>query len=348
MNNNKRRNMNNFKKIGLTVLAGSMAAVSANAIELAVTGSTNVSHISEESAKSSTVGGSSLGVDTAIMFNGSGELENGWTVSTYAALNDGGAAALSSSQLTIGMGSLGTLRFAQHFGTAANGIDDVTPKVYEEVWDNSVGAAKLQGFGRQTAEGAVTYTTPSFNLGDASATLAVDYDPQAGVASNDHDAVSVASSSYGSGQAAVLKLDLGQGIKGGFGMEELTGQPGSSDETNMTAYVLYTVGSISAGVQAYNLDAGDKGAADYTGETYSVAFNVNDNLSIGYQKLKETKEAVGVTTSAKQDMQALSVAYSMGGMTLAVQQIDVDKANFSAGADQVDGEETEINLSFAF
>ena len=348
MNKNKRRNMNNFKKVGLTALAGSLAAVSANAIELAVSGSTNVSHINETST-SSTLGGASLGVDTAIMFNGSGELENGWTVSTYAALNDGGAAALSSSQLTIGMGSLGTLRFAQHFGTAANGIDDVTPKVYEELWDTSVGAAVLQGFGRQTAEGALTYTTPSFTLGDASATLAVDYDPQAGVASNDHDAVSDASSAYGSGMGYVLKVDAGQGVKVGLGLEELSGQGGGSsgDVSNATAYVLYTVGSISTGLQVYNLDGGNQGS-DYTGETYSVAFNVNDSLSIGYQKLKETKEAVGATVSAEQEMDSISVAYSMGGMTLAVQQIDVDNANFSSGATAVDGEETEINLSFAF
>ena len=147
----------------------------------------------------------------------------------------------------------------------------------------------------------------------------------------------------------VLKVDAGQGIKVGLGLEELSGQGGGSsgDVSNATAYVLYTVGSISTGLQVYNLDGGNQGS-DYTGETYSIAFNVNDSLSIGYQKLKETKEAVGATVSAEQEMDSISVAYSMGGMTLAVQQIDVDNANFSSGATAVDGEETEINLSFAF
>jgi outer membrane protein OmpU len=61
--------MNNFKKVGLTALAGSLAAVSANAIDLTVSGGTNVSYISE-SSKSSTLGGNSIGVDKALMFNG--------------------------------------------------------------------------------------------------------------------------------------------------------------------------------------------------------------------------------------------------------------------------------------
>jgi outer membrane protein OmpU len=345
-NKNKRRNMNNFKKVGLTALAGSLAAVSANAIELAVSGGTNVSYVSE-SSKSSTLGGNSIGVDTAIMFNGSGELENGWTVKTYAALNDGGAAALSSSQLTIGMGSLGSLRFAQHYGTAANGIDDVTPKVYEEIWDQGIGSAVLQSFGVKTAQGAMTYTSPAFEVEGFSVSAAVDYDPNADAASNDHDAVTTASTTYGSGTAYVIK-GSGMGVSAGAGIETIQGNPGKSDLSNSTAYVLYTMGAASMGIQTYDLNNGNTGGADYTGETYSIAFNVNDNLSVGYQVLKEEKAAVGETVSVEQKMDGLSVAYSMGGMTLAIQQIDVKGANFTSGTTVVDGEELEVNLSFAF
>jgi len=46
--------MNNFKKIGLTALAGSLAAVSANAVELSVSGETTVSYISNTAAKVNT------------------------------------------------------------------------------------------------------------------------------------------------------------------------------------------------------------------------------------------------------------------------------------------------------
>jgi hypothetical protein len=43
--------MNNFKKIGLTALAGSLAAVSANAVELSVSGETTVSYVSNTAEK---------------------------------------------------------------------------------------------------------------------------------------------------------------------------------------------------------------------------------------------------------------------------------------------------------
>ena len=74
--------MNNFKKIGLTALAGSLAAVSANAVELSVSGETTVSYISNTAAKVGTIGGQSIGTSTGITFSGSGELENGWAVSS--------------------------------------------------------------------------------------------------------------------------------------------------------------------------------------------------------------------------------------------------------------------------
>ena len=51
MNKTKGEIMNNFKKIGLTALAGSLAAVSANAVELSVSGETTVSYISNTAAK---------------------------------------------------------------------------------------------------------------------------------------------------------------------------------------------------------------------------------------------------------------------------------------------------------
>ena len=184
--------MNNFKKIGLTALAGSLVAVSANAIEMSVSGNTSVSYTSKSTTTAAAgaqgPGGQAIGVDTTIMFNGSGELENGFTVSTYAALDDGRANTLSSSQLTLGMGSLGTVVFAQQFGSAANGIDDMTPRVKEEMWDQA-GGSVLQSFGRSTAEGAVTYKSPSVDVAGLSLSFGVDYDPAAGNASDDHDGV---------------------------------------------------------------------------------------------------------------------------------------------------------------
>jgi hypothetical protein len=43
--------MNNLKKVGLTALAGSLVAVSAQAGEMAVTGSANVSYVHGKNVK---------------------------------------------------------------------------------------------------------------------------------------------------------------------------------------------------------------------------------------------------------------------------------------------------------
>jgi len=50
-NNNKGKNMTNLKKLGLSALAGSLVAVSAQAGEIAVTGSANVTYVTGEEAE---------------------------------------------------------------------------------------------------------------------------------------------------------------------------------------------------------------------------------------------------------------------------------------------------------
>ncbi len=243
--------MNNFKKIGLTALAGSLAAVSANAVELSVSGETTVSYISNTAAKVNNIGGQSIGTSTGITFSGSGELENGWTISSSNILNDGDANALSSSQLNLTMGSMGTITFAKAFGTNVNGIDDVTPKVAEEAWDGASGSV-LQGIGSETAKGAVAYKSPSFDIMGVSASFGVDYDPAATATGNDHDAVATKASDVGSGMGAVVKLSHDSGLTIGAGIEETSSNSGNdAEEENVTAYALYTMGPVSVGYQGY-------------------------------------------------------------------------------------------------
>ena len=83
---------------------------------------------------------------------------------------------------------MGTVTFAKAAGTNVNAIDDVTPKVAEEAWDQA-GGSVLQGIGGSTNSGAVAYKSPSFDLMGISASFGVDYDPAAGASGNDHDAV---------------------------------------------------------------------------------------------------------------------------------------------------------------
>ena len=348
--------MNNFKKIGLTALAGSLVVVSANAIEMSVSGTTSVSYTSKSSAKTSTVGGQAIGVDTGISFTGSGELDNGFTVKTFAALDDGRANTLSSSQLTLGMGSLGTVVFAQQFGTAANGIDDVTPRVKEESWDQA-GGSVLQGFGRATAEGAVTYKSPAIEAAGLAISFGVDYDPSANKASDDHDATTDKAYNEGSGTGMVVKIASDLGITVGAGVENISGATVSqTDKTNVTAYALYTMGPVSIGYQGYYLDQGSgngnvdvAAGGDYTGDAIGIAFNVNDNLSLSYGEINETLESASGSLAADRDTTSITAAYSAGGMAVTIQQTETDNwAMTRTVADARDTETTQITLAFAF
>ena len=348
--------MNNFKKIGLTALAGSLAAVSANAVELSVSGETTVSYVSNTSELTSAVGGQTIGVSTGITFSGSGELENGWTVSSSNILNDGDANALSSSQLNLTMGSMGTITFAKAAGTNVNAIDDVTPKVAEEAWDGSSGNV-LQTIGGATNSGAVAYKSPSFDIMGVSASFGVDYDPAAGATGNDHDAVATKDSGKGSGSGAVVKLSHDSGLTIGAGMESINSNSGNDAEAeNVTAYALYTMGPVSLGYQGYYLDngatstggAGAAGIQDYSGDAIGVAFNVNDQVSIGYQKISEDKEATAATPTVTRDIKSLSAAYSSGGMTMSIQQTDTDNYAMDVAGSELDTETVQVTLSFAF
>ena len=71
--------MNNLKKIGVSALAGSLVAVAANAGELSVSGTANLTYTSEELAASKT-NGNPFGHASDLAFNGSGDV-NGMTVS---------------------------------------------------------------------------------------------------------------------------------------------------------------------------------------------------------------------------------------------------------------------------
>ena len=113
--------MNKFKKIGLSALAGSLVAFSANAGELSVSGSASLT-LADSGTLAATGNGWSMG-DT-LSFSGGGEMDNGMTVSFSYNL-DGGDQEDHSMSVA---GDFGTLAFHGAGGSSAlSAIDDVTP-----------------------------------------------------------------------------------------------------------------------------------------------------------------------------------------------------------------------------
>ena len=120
--------MNNLKRLGLTALAGSLAAVGAQAGEMSVNGSANFTYKTSSASE-----GKGIGTDKGLTVSGSGELENGWTFSTYTYLSD--AMGLSSHATSLTMGSMGTITAGQGWGGNSSGFDEEVPQAYEQTSD---------------------------------------------------------------------------------------------------------------------------------------------------------------------------------------------------------------------
>jgi len=350
--------MNNFKKVGLSALAGSLAMFSANAVEYAVTGDAQVVYSTADQVgdTSTNAAGKGLGVDTDLYFNASGELDNGFTVSVFTALdleqsNTATSGGINSSaQLTIGMGSLGTIQFNDVFGSAATSIDDVMPKAYEEPWDGTNHARSTDSFGSSTQSGSVDYRSPAFSLGSGiTMSAAVTYDPNAGVGPASAGGVK---STANSGEAMVVKIASDTGLTIGGGVEEVKpSKPTGDGVDRSTVYALYTMGPISVGYQeTYVNTAHDKVAtttqgADIEADMMGIAYTAG-NLSVSYAEQNETTQAVSDTAALLEvEMQAIQAAYTMGAMTMAISLYETDNV---AGVAAATYEETEISVSFAF
>ena len=133
--------MNNLKKVGLSALAGSLVAFSANAVEMSVSGTAEATYTT--SGGTTDISGNPYGANTSVKFSGSGDVGFG-TATIVRTLNDNIGAALSTYQ-TLDMGDLGKLSLDANGGglegTVAN--DDLLPTAYEEVWTGVSGAGVI-------------------------------------------------------------------------------------------------------------------------------------------------------------------------------------------------------------
>ena len=144
--------MNNLKKIGLSALAGSLAAVSVNAAELSVSGgaalyigTTNENgagyYSMGDSITFSGSGQTDGGLNIAVSFELDGNDPAGAKTDAASATSPSGSNVLDNRSVTISTEALGTITWSGHGGdSVVSGWDDMTPTAYEEVWDLTDGA----------------------------------------------------------------------------------------------------------------------------------------------------------------------------------------------------------------
>ena len=322
--------MNKLKTIGISALAGSLAAFSAQAFEASVSGGAEIT-ISHQGGADVT--GNPLGARKNITISGSGELDNGWGISVFHALGD--THAYSSSVYSFDMGALGTVSLdSGSGGHGAASIDNIVPTAYEEAdYGFTTGANDIGG----TASGE--YIGYSNTLG--AATILAAYNPDRGGATQG-DGGSV----EGSGSAWDIGVKFapadGMLLVAGWGQLE-NGTSGTADVDEDTIGFTYAMGPITVGAQLSHDDT--NGGTERTTEALGITFNVSDNLSVGYQRLTDEFNRAGSGEDADTTYNGISAAYSMGNIGIKFVANDVTNINGSAGSSD---EMKELSISFAF
>ena len=314
--------MTNFKKIGLTALAGSLIATTAMAGSLSVSGGAKLSHTTK-GGTSDAASGNNWGMDKAMTFSGGGELDNGHSVALTHVMTVEGAQ--SSSILTYDMGEAGKIMFTDGAGgLGIAGIDDLTPTAVEEPFDG-LGGTK-NGYVSQASSG-FEYTNTSVD----GVKIEIGYGTSQ--APKDDGEVGGAGATNSSDSIAVQYTGI-EGANLFFG----TGTLGGATETDVdTMGATYSMGAATIGVQSSTVDP----AATAEEETlaYSVSFAVNDDLSISYGE--STTELSG---SVDQELKGISIGYSMGGLSVAMHANEGDNVGNTAN----NYKHTELSVSFAF
>jgi outer membrane protein OmpU len=274
--------MINLKKVGVSALAGSLVAFAANAGELSVSGTANLTYTSEDigpSVSSANHDGNPFGHASDVAFNGSGDV-NGMTVSFFAALDAGGAGYASNS-ISMDMGDLGKIKFDQ--GVGNNGmelVDDKSPTAWEESWD---GIAAGDGLSTTGAQNVFNYsnTIMGFGVNVAWDTEIDDARTADGaVSSNSTTAVDGSNTSF-----AITNATLVDGLDFGIGMGETDIKDGSAttaDIETIIGYANYTVGPVTLGYTQGEQSGGTVGHDMHAMEAYGIVFNVNENLSVSF------------------------------------------------------------------
>ena len=307
--------MTNFKKIGLTALAGTLAATAyAQAGALSVSGTARMEYQSTQA--SATAKADSFAQNTTISFTGSGELDNGMTVSYLQA--QASANTLTSQGVTLDMGDMGSVAITNYNFGGIGIIQDKVPNGGEQPWDDLGTHGKPeQGVASPHSGNRLGYKN---TFGGATVSASMDYQQNSPTTS------------------LAVSMPLMEGLEIGAGIA--TDQDSATTEQDIeTMYVKYSMGGISVGYQVTDVER-TAANSDIERTAYGISFAVNDNLSVGYGISDTEFEEF----TPDEENTGIGIAYTSGGMKLGIINNTKDNAGGTAGEQEM----TEFQLTFAF
>ncbi len=316
--------MNKLTKVGLTALATSLVATASYAGELSVSGSASLTYTGLDTNSDT----NPWAMGDSIKFSGSGDLDNGMSVSVYYEIDgaSSGHKVYDDYNLKLGMGDMGTLSFsgASSSSSGVDSVKDIVPKAYTPVYEaanESTGAADnglLDTSGNtQTGQWGYDVSAAGFDL----------------------------SVSYNAHPAAGATAETGYSVSYGGLMDGLTLVYGIFDDgdvaENDTVGVKYTMGSLTAAIQSTNVDYEATASTDQDATHMGISMAINDDLTVSAGRQEVEFDGVGedeVNTG-------LQASYTMGSISTSVA---LNKVESAGGVADRDAEASIFVASFAF
>ena len=351
--------MKNISKLLVGILFSALVMAPSYAGELAVSGGATATYATNGDDDSA---GKNLGISNEIDFTASGELDNGYTWK-YQVQLDGATSANDDTRLEIGT-DFGTVGFyvsegglsAELHGVGAMGpgFDYISPATFQTSYD-------VDGYSN------IQYHLPA-DLLPFGTTVKVGYVPDMNdttmLSAKESNGASISTHNTG---RSLTQLQVGMSPIDGLAIKADVAQ--TSDETGTTTgsngpeegisanvNAKYTIGQVSIGYAegGYQPAVASGEITYYENKFYGIQFDVNDALSVSYnvdesEKNARTKVALtgsaGTKTITAMEQKSLQLAYTTGGATIGIAQVDVDNSDYVSGKDEG---QTVISLGISF
>ena len=322
--------MNNFKKIGLTALAASLVSVSANAGELGISGaaSMNVGGYSGEQHDA----GATFSMGNQFTVSGSGELDNGMTVSISYQLDHtkNEASGFDDHSVTVSSDGLGSLTLHGHGGGSATSAMDKTAA--GNIWDTfdgargQVTAVKHKNSG--PGNNSLSYTMPTIMDGVA---VDLSYEPQS------------SGNTIDSGMGYAVTYTGIEGLTVAYSESDIVGTTSDLSGDQTAWKVSYAYGPVTATMTNSEYDVVTT-TADQDVNSIAISYTISDEMSVTYGT-----ESIESSTAGDSDAEytVLKGSYTAGGMTISAQMKEAENVDHTTNSN-ADFDYWGLGLAFAF
>ena len=334
--------MNKLSKIIVSLMASFALSFSAFAGELTVTGTAKATY---STLSGDVIGDNTIGIANELKFAASGELDNGFTWDYFMELDpdgtaEGGSALNDDTSFAVTTPYGVVKACASECGLGAHGA--FSQNAYAWITDTAYAEGKTEPVNISTYSN-MQYHTPA-DLLPFSTVFKAAYAPSGSKvlksANSSNTAKSTTISNTTQYRVTTVPMD-GLELNASYTEQDGGDVSGATDEQKSesgTVVVEYAVGSFKIGAgkswiapQIANVTGSGTTTVEHTKNTdISLAFAVNDDLSVSYSQEKSDRSMTTSTTvTYEQKTKSLQAAYTMGGMTLALARTDYDNVAYA-------------------